>query len=799
MRPVRLSAEGFTTFRDLVDVDFTGADFFALVGLTGSGKSSVLDAICFALYGSVPRYADDRLVAPAITQGAAEARVSLTFEIEGEEYIATRIARRTKTGASTREARLEHGTDVIAGDARQMNAAVAELIGLPFHHFTRCVVLPQGEFAEFLHDKPSDRQDLIVKLLDLQVYERMRQRASARAATGQNAIAIDEHRIESLVGCTPEAEISAREMVAQMKKLRARLAKAQDEVQALQEEAVAASREAEAAKRAAGLLNVVKVPKPVRTLAQQRESALEAQEQATSIRVAAEAALQQQQKAVENLPDPTALQQILDAHQQLDSIRQQLADLDIADAHAEPNLAAARAALDDVAHKVRHAEADFETAVEDSAATELASALVVGEPCPVCEQVVKRKPKARAGQKKVARKARDGARKQEAAARKQLEQATKRSDQLAADRNSLQKQASTLQLKVADASDAEDIAQHLVAVQTARRLHAEMQKTYQDSVNHERAAAATVSGVDSKLAESRRACEAQRDPLVSTGLIVPSIGTDLIADWDALASWAAEEIPVHQERHQAQAQLAEQKADAAASAVRELVETAEAAGLSVPHRPHPTVAALREVAAAAERDAVNEVTRITDGIREAAEIGARITSAREAVVVAQELARLLRSDRFEQWVVNEALESLVAGASATLDQLSSGQYALAVDDHNEFEVIDHRNADERRSAKTLSGGETFQASLALSLALADQVGALAAGGAAKLDAIFLDEGFGTLDPDCLDTVAGTLETLGGDGRMVGIVTHVRDLAGRVPVRFEVAKGPRTSTITRVDT
>src|SRR5262249_48126753 len=166
---------------------------------------------------------------------------------------------------------------------------------------------------------------------------------------------------------------------------------------------------------------------------------------------------------------------------------------------------------------------------------------------------------------------------------------------------------------------------------------------------------------------------------------------------------------------------------------------------------------------------------------------------------AKALARLLQSNRFEQWIVNEALGFLVEGASATLEELSNGQYALSVDDDNEFEVIDHRNADERRPVKTLSGGETFQASLALALALADHVGALAAGGTAKLDAIFLDEGFGALDTDSLDTVAATLETLGHDGRMVGIVTHVRELAERVPVRYEVVKGPRTSTITRVDT
>jgi exonuclease SbcC len=152
MRPLSLTAEGFTAFRDSATIDFTGAEFFALVGPTGSGKSSVLDAICFALYGTVPRYDDDRLVAPSITQGANEARVSLRFELGGAEYVATRIVRRTPKGATTKEARLECGGEVLAGDARSMSAAVAELIGLPFNHFTRCVILPQGEFAQFLHD-----------------------------------------------------------------------------------------------------------------------------------------------------------------------------------------------------------------------------------------------------------------------------------------------------------------------------------------------------------------------------------------------------------------------------------------------------------------------------------------------------------------------------------------------------------------------------------------------------------------------------------------------------------------------
>ena len=139
---------------------------------------------------------------------------------------------------------------------------------------------------------------------------------------------------------------------------------------------------------------------------------------------------------------------------------------------------------------------------------------------------------------------------------------------------------------------------------------------------------------------------------------------------------------------------------------------------------------------------------------------------------------------------------LTVDASEILRQLTGGQFSLAVGD-KEFVVIDHANADERRPARTLSGGETFQASLALALALSQQIRNLAAEGAPRLDAIFLDEGFGTLDPETLDVVAATIENLGQTGRMVGVVTHVSELAARVPVRFVVRKGVGTSTVERI--
>lgn len=159
--------------------------------------------------------------------------------------------------------------------------------------------------------------------------------------------------------------------------------------------------------------------------------------------------------------------------------------------------------------------------------------------------------------------------------------------------------------------------------------------------------------------------------------------------------------------------------------------------------------------------------------------------------------RLLKSSGFEQWLMEEVVQALVERASERLLELSGGQYSIESEDMD-FEVRDHRNGDELRDARTLSGGETFLASLALALALADSLHAMAPEGTPELESLFLDEGFGTLDPETLDVVAAAIEELGASGRMVGIITHIRELAERMPVRFEVTKEATSSVVARVE-
>src|SRR3954470_1481080 len=109
MKPLRLEAQGFGAFREATDIDFEDAELFALVGPTGAGKSTVIDAICFALYGSIPRYENERLVARAVSVGSQQAKVSLAFDIGETHYVATRVVR---IGKGKADAVLErHGAD----------------------------------------------------------------------------------------------------------------------------------------------------------------------------------------------------------------------------------------------------------------------------------------------------------------------------------------------------------------------------------------------------------------------------------------------------------------------------------------------------------------------------------------------------------------------------------------------------------------------------------------------------------------------------------------------------------------
>lgn len=152
------------------------------------------------------------------------------------------------------------------------------------------------------------------------------------------------------------------------------------------------------------------------------------------------------------------------------------------------------------------------------------------------------------------------------------------------------------------------------------------------------------------------------------------------------------------------------------------------------------------------------------------------------------------------YVLAARLEAVASAATLRLRKMSQGRYSFMHSDDPGvrgtrgglgLDVLDDYSG-RVRPAKTLSGGESFLASLALALGLADVVSAET--GAAQLDTLFVDEGFGTLDPDTLEEVMDTVDELRAGGRIVGLVSHVPELCQRIPVRLRVHKARTGSTL-----
>ena len=153
------------------------------------------------------------------------------------------------------------------------------------------------------------------------------------------------------------------------------------------------------------------------------------------------------------------------------------------------------------------------------------------------------------------------------------------------------------------------------------------------------------------------------------------------------------------------------------------------------------------------------------------------------------------------FVLAARLEEVAAAASARLVRMSGGRFALHHTDAGRDRrsraglglVVEDAWTGRVRDTATLSGGETFMAALALALGLADVVTAEAGG--RTLDALFVDEGFGSLDADALDDVMTVLDELRTGGRLVGVVSHVPELRQRIPTQVRVVKGARGSALT----
>jgi exonuclease SbcC len=676
-----------------------------------------------------------------------------------------------------KEARLQEGDKVLADGADDVTGAVEDLLRLRFDDFTRTVVLPQGEFARFLTATKSERQGLLRNLLGLDVYTRVRELARTRAAVATERADGARRSLEDLALATSEEREENRRRHRSLVELAETVTRDETHLSELARASEEANTGVADLEASLGRLESITPPDRLEELETAAEAARSAVVDAETALVEQKEELSSLRERLDGLPSRdridgwrqgrarlTELESTLERIE-LETLKTTAHDLKTQLDESQTALAAARGGLD--------------TARVEHAAHALAANLSVGDPCPVCARALEEEPAS--GELAILEELETALRAAEESVEKRrsaLEEAAARVAAAEARREQLESQRDELIEALIDAPDSDSLhvtEEQLAAAERAVRAAEGATVTAEQLVESRR------EGLDEIADASRRVAKRLTEAQISVASLEPPVpeSDDVVVQWKELLAW----------RDRVRERLAKEREELLAtsqSVTEEVVAAREA--LERKLRDHGVEAlapyAVR-VATAAEtaRAQVEADERTAEKANELAQV---VKDASGQAAVAGMLAGHLKSNGFEQWLMSSALAELVDGANDLLGQLSGGGYSLHSDDSGTFSIVDHRNADEMRAVNTLSGGETFLVSLALALSLAET---LAAKGGSGLDAIILDEGFGTLDDESLDTVASVLEELTGRGLMVGVITHVKALAARAPVRYEVVREP----------
>ena len=858
MKLHRLVMQAFGPYRERVELDFdkglAGSTLFLIHGMTGAGKTTILDAIAFVLYGEAS--GSDRsgtMLRSDFVDKKVKTEVELTFSLGEKVY---RIHRRPtyqvegnkhKTQGEASLYELADGNEtLVASHPKEVTDRIETLTGFQCSEFRQVVLLPQGEFRSFLTAKSAERGELMTTLFHTEKYGVLEQKLKARAgvileeskenqrkqeglleqaaaeslealqkqaeserdgltgkkeaaaaageknAAAQKALA-DESVLDGWFEKLAKAEAAQKEDVkkqADVDGYRARLARAAKAATLLDKEANAEAAEKRAKKSTADAQRAEKALKKAEAIAADAQAVWASAEAGKEEREDAKLRVQKLGEAQERL-------------QVLALLKQQAAEAETAAAKEAAAQKKALAAADEARKKVER----LHLLERAGKAFSLARELEDGRPCPVCgstehphpavsEEVVPTLAEVQRAEKALSRAETTLAARQAA----QAEQAAA---------------AAALAGKLAAAWEQlpEGITEDAAAVQEAHRQAVkkaqDLEASYESARKSMQAAQVALSSARANVGSSRAHAESQREEAGKARqafeAALVSEGFSDVADYAAAidGSWRDASYREKVERHIRA--FEDQK-------LRHETQRQEAV-VQTEGRQRPDLAALKEdakTAGAAWKQAVEEEKtaelrlaqeqKTIDALKKLAqeqaalEAKARIVGRLAQVACAEKPYRV----HFQTYIQQSIFHDVMEAANERLIVMSSGRYQL-----ERGREADGRSTDglalvvydaytgKARETKTLSGGESFLASLALALGLADTVSRYVGG--IHLDTMFIDEGFGSLDTETLDTALEALMKLQAGGRVVGIISHVEELASRIGDRIEVVKTPTGST------
>ena len=876
MKPIQLVLSAFGPYvkRTVIDFSALGEEgLFLIAGDTGAGKTTIFDAISFALYGEASGGKEKRKSKSFhsdYVSDQTETYVELTFRHRGEtwwirrnlEY--QRPAKKKKDGmeTTTRQAadaqmrNEDTGEEILRMD--DVNRRVRELLGLTQDQFTQTVMIAQGDFLKILTASSDERKKLFRDLFHTNLYVDLQSRLQEK----NRACADEQKALEQVILSAEgkidlEAEFAEREIllsycgqIQHTDALCALLARLIEQEKAAQEQArtqkkeaadqigalIAAVTEGERVNRdfadweskkarlaaltaGQGEIDAQRAALAAARRAQQLETDealmrrtrrdMDAQRAALS---EAQAALEQAEKAL-----PEAETRMKEAESRGGEIHALLAQAKQME-DCLPVLGEVerlKAALDTQKRELQRLTADSSraqaayTAAQNSyylsQAGLLARELKAGQPCPVCGSTAHPCPAQITPETVTWQALEQAAKRRETAEKAQSDAATR----LAANRAALDEREDRLR------------ALKIGADETRQRLAARIDAAHQAAADRQRvidAARSAYQALDKRKTAAQSAVDAAQKQLAA-------LEKDLRAQTEAFEQKRA----AHGFEDEASYRLAkrtnadierldreirnfdEQKRTLAAQTheLEDKLSGRQKTDLTALQNRRAAALDWQAKAENAEKAMVRKLTLHESAEREIRQANAAIQKKRGKWQIIQELytccAGIAAGNpraklTFEAYVQQYYFRFVVAAANKRLTRLTDGMFTLRVmreaanrvsQSGLDLEVLD-RSTGQARDVSTLSGGESFLASLALALGLSDAVQSQS--GQIRMDAMFIDEGFGSLDENALRSSIDVLLELADGKRLIGIISHVQELEERIDKQIVVTKTPNGSTV-----
>lgn len=882
MRPLKLTMSAFGPYAGQTTVDFDAlgtTGLYLITGDTGAGKTTIFDAIAYALYGEASgETRESSMLRSKYAEPETPTFVELTFANGGERYTVRRNpeytrpkTRGTGTTVQKADAELTMPDGRVITKTREVTAAVTEVIGVDRAQFSRIAMIAQGEFRRLLLAQTDERKAIFRQIFRtgkyLALQNRLKDDAAALEKRCGELVAALRSTAEA-IGCDdPDALPDAEDTDALLTALDALIdadADVRTQTGTKHEQA-----KAQHARLLTDLGKAQAVEQARAELKTAEADLQQAQHEQASARTALDTAEAKQPDMEQLLQDIARLQDALGQYEQLDKQRAQAkaarealeektAALEQARAQAQATEQTCKSAREQLAEqrckalteldrqrkrcaelqkKLEAAQEKYtqaagaaqaasayysalDRAYLDAQAGILARTLTPGQPCPVCGATEHPCPAAAPEQTPDAaarkRAKADSERAQRDAEERSAEAAALRG-QLTAVREALETACAALTPPL----DPKTLAQTLPALQ---------EKAAQDArgcagrLAEQRAQLDKLQTLADGLSEQEAKLQQQRDAIRAgeTDCAARAAHCD---ELDAAAANRAAELP-HADSNAAQAALTQ--AQTHHEALRQALDTAQkqhAAAQAKCAQLRGKIATLHTQADAAPAADIAALQAQCDALSARTDVLQSQMNALDTRLQQNRTARAkLDTQRQEydaaherwQWVHALAatangtipgqekitleaflqaayFDRILGRANTRLLIMSGGQYELrrcerAGDNRSqtglELEVVDHYNGT-ARSVKTLSGGETFAASLSLALGLSDEVQSSAGG--VQLEAMFVDEGFGSLDSEALQQALTALVGVSGGCRIVGIISHVAELKERIDRQIIVTK------------